>query len=132
MPKNKSKNDQIKLLSLLDYFVLLCVKNLLGKGYGMYLQEEVSKTYRPVGYGSVYASLQRLKKWEYTESVMGEATDRRGGKAIRYYIITELGCQALHVTHQRLAKIFDPEKERREFQPKKLLFPCGNPVGFVA
>ena len=45
--------------------------------------------------GNVYVPLDRMTKLGYLETRVGEPTARRGGKAVKYYILTRLGKEAL-------------------------------------
>ena len=45
--------------------------------------------------GNVYVPLDRMTKLGYLESRVGEPTARRGGKAVKNYILTRLGKEAL-------------------------------------
>lgn len=105
-------------LSVLDYAVLSCVRDNNGTAYGMQIMEDLSRIYHyKTGYGSVYASLQRLSKWNFTESSMADPTDVRGGKAVRQFLITSSGNAALDTTRHHLEQILNPPKrERRKIQ----------------
>jgi PadR family transcriptional regulator PadR len=45
--------------------------------------------------GNVYVPLDRMKKLGYLDARVGEPTSRRGGKAVKYYVLTRLGKEAL-------------------------------------
>ena len=45
--------------------------------------------------GNVYVPLDRMTKLGYLETRVGEPTSRRGGKAVKYYILSRLGKEAL-------------------------------------
>jgi PadR family transcriptional regulator PadR len=45
--------------------------------------------------GNVYVPLDRMTKLGYLETRVGEPTARRGGKAVKYYVLTRLGNEAL-------------------------------------
>jgi PadR family transcriptional regulator PadR len=45
--------------------------------------------------GNVYVPLDRMKKLGYLDARVGEPTARRGGKAVKYYVLTRLGKEAL-------------------------------------
>lgn len=45
--------------------------------------------------GNVYVPLDRMTKLGYLETHVGEPTSRRGGKAVKYYILSSEGKDAL-------------------------------------
>jgi PadR family transcriptional regulator PadR len=45
--------------------------------------------------GNVYVPLDRMKKLGYLDARVGEPTARRGGKAVKYYVLTRIGKEAL-------------------------------------
>jgi PadR family transcriptional regulator PadR len=45
--------------------------------------------------GNVYVPLDRMTRMRYLEARAGEPTARRGGKAVKYYVLTRLGKEAL-------------------------------------
>jgi DNA-binding PadR family transcriptional regulator len=45
--------------------------------------------------GNVYVPLDRLSRIDLLETRIGEPTARRGGKAVKYYLLTKLGRKAL-------------------------------------
>ena len=51
---------------------------------------------RKLGFGSLYPSLNRLKKKSLIEWRWGEATEESGGARRKYYRINELGIRALN------------------------------------
>jgi DNA-binding PadR family transcriptional regulator len=57
-----------------------------------YLLEKTGKEW---AFASLYIALDKLKKKGFVESYKGEPTHVRGGKALRYYLMTENGIQAL-------------------------------------
>ena len=60
-----------------------------------YLLEKTGKDW---AIASLYISLDRLKKRGCVESFKGEPKNIRGGKALRYYRLTDRGIQALKET----------------------------------
>jgi DNA-binding PadR family transcriptional regulator len=57
-----------------------------------YLLEKAGKDW---AFASLYIALDKLKKKGFVESYKGEPKHVRGGKALRYYLMTESGIQAL-------------------------------------
>jgi len=45
--------------------------------------------------GNVYVPLDRMTKLGYLETHVGEPTSRRGGKAVKYYLLSREGREAL-------------------------------------
>jgi PadR family transcriptional regulator PadR len=45
--------------------------------------------------GNVYVTLDRLTRLGFLQSVVGEPTSRRGGKAVKYYFVTAQGKEEL-------------------------------------
>ena len=45
--------------------------------------------------GNVYVPLDRMRKEGYLEEYIGEPTEKRGGKAIKYYRLAKRGMDAL-------------------------------------
>lgn len=91
----------MKLLTRHEEHVLLTILKLEDNAYLVtikkYLEEYTSKT---LSLGTLYVSLQRLGKMGYIRHHLGEATSKRGGKAIRYYSLTKTGLKALEQARQ--------------------------------
>lgn len=60
-----------------------------------YLLERTGKDW---AIASLYIALDKLKKKDFVKSFKGEPKHVRGGKALRYYLITKRGIQALKET----------------------------------
>jgi len=60
-----------------------------------YLLERTGKDW---AIASLYIALDKLKKKDFVKSFKGEPEHVRGGKALRYYLITKRGIQALKET----------------------------------
>jgi PadR family transcriptional regulator PadR len=58
--------------------------------------------------GNVYVPLDRLNRLGFLETRIGDPTARRGGKAVKYYLLTRQGKQAL----ADLKKVHDTLWER--------------------
>lgn len=85
--------------------VLLTVAVLYGEAYGIAIIDEMEKRLgRKVSMGSLQTVLKRLEQKGYLSSKLGEATQVRGGKRKRYYVVTQHGQQVLTTTkEQRLS-----------------------------
>ena len=76
--------------------VLLAVIHLQGRGYGVTIADEIERRVgKPVSFGAVYATLDRLQKKGLIASELGEPTPERGGKPKRFYRIEAPGERAL-------------------------------------
>ncbi len=76
--------------------VLLAVWRLGEGAYGNTVREELeSVTGRTLLQGAIYLTLVRLEKKGFLTSTMSDPTPVRGGKAKRFFAITEEGIQGL-------------------------------------
>ena len=76
--------------------VLLAIVHLRGRGYGVSIADEIEgRTGKPVSFGAVYATLDRLQKKGLITSELGEPTPERGGKPKRFYQLKGAGEDAL-------------------------------------
>lgn len=75
-----------------EELTLLAVCAVKGPVYGVPVQQFVEKTTgRAVTMGAIYAALARLDDKGYLRSILGEATQVRGGKRKRLYEPTSEG-----------------------------------------
>ena len=85
-----------------EQLVLLALARLGDDGYGVAVRGEISRrTGEDVATGSVYAALDRMERKGFVTSRLGEPTAERGGRAKRYFGLTEAG--ALELTRARAA-----------------------------
>ena len=86
----------MKVLTRQEEQILLAVYHLKDNAYLVPLREEIKKyTGKYFSVGTIYAPLNRLCMNGYLESYLGEPTNLRGGKAIKYYRLTKRGFEAL-------------------------------------
>jgi DNA-binding PadR family transcriptional regulator len=86
----------MKYLTRQEELVLLSVFQLKENAYLISIQEHLNRsTGKEWSVSSVYIPLSRLEKKEYLKTTIGEASDKRGGKAIKYYQMTKSGLKAL-------------------------------------
>ncbi len=80
----------------------------LGDGaYGVPISKMIEEsTNREVLVGSVYAALERLEGKGFVVSEVGEPTRERGGRAKRYFRITENGLRQVRDTRGALIKLW--------------------------
>ena len=87
--------------------VMLAVMRLEEDAYGVPISRVIEEsTRRAVLVGSVYAALERLEAKRFVVSEVGEATAERGGRAKRYFRVTERGRQQIHDMRDALIKLW--------------------------
>jgi len=90
-----------------ELMVLLAVIRLGDEAYGVPLARELAEVRgRDVAAGSVYAALERLEAKGLVASRLGEATPERGGRAKRYFRVTEDGLRTAHETRRLLSGLW--------------------------
>ena len=86
----------MKYLSRPEELVLLTLWRMRDDKYGVNIRKFLSDmTGKYWSIGSVYVPLDRLENKGYVKSYLGNATAERGGKAKRYYEITDDGLEQL-------------------------------------
>lgn len=88
-----------------EEIVMLTVAILADEAYGISIINEMeSRLGRKVSIGALQTVLRRLDKKGYLKSHFGEATNVRGGKRKRYFMLTTYGQKVLtEVKEQRMA-----------------------------
>lgn len=82
----------MKLLTRHEEHVLLTILNLKDNAYLVTIRDYlITHSGQKLSFGTLYVSLNRLEKAGYINHRIGEATSKRGGKAIKYFSITRLG-----------------------------------------
>jgi PadR family transcriptional regulator, regulatory protein PadR len=90
-----------------ELMILLTLIRLAKNAYGVPLARELSATReREVALGSVYAALDRLEMKGLVASSLGESTPERGGRAKRYFRVTEEGLRSIHETRKVLSTLW--------------------------
>ena len=90
-----------------ELMVLLSVIRLADDAYGVPLVRELSELRgRTVSAGSLYAALERLEAKGLVTSSLGEATSERGGRAKRYFRVTEDGLRTARETRRVLNRLW--------------------------
>lgn len=83
-------------LGMLEQSVMMVILALGDAAYGVPIRDELSRrTRRDHSFGAVYTTLDRLEAKGLIVSRLGEPTAERGGKAKRYFDLTDEGRQAL-------------------------------------
>lgn len=86
----------MKTLTKLEEFVLLAILNLKENAYLVTIQEFLEKqASNPLSFGTLHVLLRRLEQAELIKHYVGEATAKRGGKAIKFYELTKRGVETL-------------------------------------
>jgi DNA-binding PadR family transcriptional regulator len=86
---------------------LLAIVHLQGRGYGVSIADEIERRAgKPVSFGAVYATLDRLQKKGMISSELGEPTPERGGKPKRFYRIEAPGELALREAQAMAERIW--------------------------
>lgn len=90
-----------------ELMLLLTVVRLGDEAYGVPLSRELALLRgRDVSLGSVYAALDRLEVKGLVASSLGESTPERGGRAKRYFRVTEQGLRSIHATRKILTSLW--------------------------
>jgi DNA-binding PadR family transcriptional regulator len=91
-----------------EQLVLLAILRLDDDAYGMEVRKVIEgRTGRPVSYGAVYTTLDRLEKKGWVSFRLGEVTPERGGKARKYFAVEAPGRAALREARQALAVMWE-------------------------
>jgi DNA-binding PadR family transcriptional regulator len=86
----------MKYLTRQEELVLLSVFRLKDNAYLISIQDHLNNfTDKDWSISSVYIPLSRLEKKGYLKTTIGDVTEKRGGKAIKYYQVTKIGLKAL-------------------------------------
>ncbi len=86
----------MELLTKLEELFMLAVFHQDGPAGLMDIREYLlDKTGKEWAIASLYIALDKLKRKGFVKSFKGQPKQMRGGKAQRYYLMTEKGIQAL-------------------------------------
>ena len=86
----------MKYLSRPEELVLLTIWRMKEEPYGVTIRKTISEmTGRYWSIGSIYVPLDRLETKGFLTSYLANPTPERGGKAKRYYRLTEAGLEQL-------------------------------------
>jgi PadR family transcriptional regulator, regulatory protein PadR len=98
--------------------VMLALMRLGDDAYGVPISREIEQqTGREVSLGSVYATLERLESRGLVSSYLGKPTAERGGKAKRYFRVTQNGLRKARETRQALMKLWRDLPELEVVRP---------------
>ncbi|MDH5609480.1 MAG: PadR family transcriptional regulator [Cyclobacteriaceae bacterium] len=88
--------------------VLLTVAVLYGDAYGVTIKSDIeTRLKRKVSVGAMRTALDRLEKKGFLTSEFGEATQVRGGKRKRYFMVTPLGKKTLEQVMEARKQLWD-------------------------
>lgn len=91
-----------------EHLVLLAILRLKDDAYGIPVVEEIGRrTDRSVSRASVYVALRRLEKKGFVESALSEPTPERGGRAKKYFRLTERGLDLVRDSRRDLFSMWD-------------------------
>ena len=97
-----------KYLGEFEELVLLTVGILYDDAYGLAIKDELEKqTGRSVMISSVHKALVRLEDKGFVNSVMGGATEARGGRKKRLYQLTASGKKVLNASKELRNNMWD-------------------------
>jgi DNA-binding PadR family transcriptional regulator len=91
-----------------ELMVILAVMRLDEDAYGVPICREIEQqTGREVKVGRVYATLERLEEKGLVASKLGEPTAERGGRAKRYFRVTNDGVREVRKTRRALINLWN-------------------------
>jgi len=94
-------------LSDFELMILLALLHLGEEAYGVPISHEIEKRCgREVALGSVYAALDRLEEKGLVTSRLGDPTAERGGRAKRYFRVTDQGLRDVRETQRALIELW--------------------------
>ena len=86
----------MKLLTRKEELVLLSIFQNEGKSHLIEILEYLSKNTKEKWLiSTIHAVLDRLEKAGYLNSAMGEPSSKRGGKAVKFYLLNKKSKKAL-------------------------------------
>ena len=84
------------MLGALEQLVLLAILRAGNNAYGVTIANEIEQhAGRTLTMATIYKTLTRLEDKDFVRATFGEPTATRGGKAKRYYRLTEEGRREL-------------------------------------
>ena len=91
-----------------EELVLLTVGALYDEAYGVAVMEEIkNETGRGVNISAIHSALRRLEEKGFVKSRMGGATNERGGRRKRYFVLTSYGKKALDEAQSLRLKLYN-------------------------
>ena len=91
-----------------EELVLLTVGALYDEAYGVAVMDEIkTETGRSVNISAIHSALRRLEEKGFVKSRMGGATNERGGRRKRYFVLTSYGKKALDEAQSMRMKLYN-------------------------
>ena len=82
--------------------ILLTILKLKDNAYIVSIKDQLEHfTSKNMSFGALYVALNRLIKFGYLESYIGESSSLRGGRAKKYYKLTKKGVLVLKDIRQQ-------------------------------
>lgn len=99
---------EIQRLTDLEQLLLLSVVQAGDDAHAGSVQDVLKERgERAASLGSIYVTMTRLEERGLVESSMGSPTPERGGKAKRFYRVTEGGLLALHHSRRIMDRMWE-------------------------
>ena len=97
-----------KALGEFEHLMMLAIVRLGAEAYGVAIIDELERqTGRETTQARAYLALQRLESKGLVSSAMGEPTPVRGGRAKRYFQVTEPGLERLRDSGSALFSMWE-------------------------
>lgn len=97
-----------RFLAEFELYVMLALARLGHDAYGVSIRKEIEvRTGRPVSIGAVYATLGRLDDKGYVEHTISDPLPIPGGRARKYFALTQRGRSALAHSTTMLAQMME-------------------------
>jgi PadR family transcriptional regulator PadR len=101
-----------RYLNSFELMVMLAVIRQGDEAYGVTIAREIeSEVGSEVAFGSVYAALDRLEGKGLLSSTLGDPTPERGGRARRYFRVTDKGLAEARETRKALTRLWSGVRE---------------------
>ena len=89
----------MKLLTKQEELFMLTIFSMKDDAYLVNIREHlIKRAGKDWAFGSVYMTLEKLHKKGYVKTRIGDPSGTRGGKAIKYYELTDEGIKILMET----------------------------------
>ncbi len=86
----------MKELTLIEQYILLSIFRLEKNAYLVTIREHIKKnTGKDMSIATIYVPLERLSRLGYLSTQLVKPAPKVGGRAIKYYRLTNAGVQAL-------------------------------------
>lgn len=105
-----------QLLTDFELMIVLAILRRRDDAYAVAIADELEATAgRRVLLPAIYAALERLERQGLLNSLLGEPTAERGGRAKRYYRVSSSGLRAAKETQRAFVALWSdiPELERK-------------------